>query len=279
MKNEIILTTISTEENKVYYITDAAVFPTIPITANIDNLVSGDRLLRVWSEQTMTYKENGRVDNVKKEGELIKQAQKQDVPVVINDVRGGKFEVICKATIDPRVGDNFTIVSKVLTFTILGTQPSKELIRTALVHPYLSAVVYLKSQFVQFLTDGKPSFVNGFGLYRIEQPTATQIWNWKENASHAITDFEQRKKTASEYPVQLRASNPELYKNLPDFTAKQIDTEALQSYGTGMYYIPKQAPITRKWSWVRNPKDDGYADKCIAILAEVAQGKFPEGWN
>lgn len=279
MKKEIILTTISTEENLVYHITQDGVFPAIPITVDIDNLQSGDKLVRVWSEQQITFKENNRNDSLKAVVELKKQAAKQEVPVVLNDVQGGKLEIVCKANIDPRVGDNMVITSKTSVFKILGTQPNKEQVHSALNLPYLSAVVYLKSQFMQFTKDGTPTFDKGWGMYRIENPSAIQIWSWKENIASAKFDFEIRKKRVSEYPAQLRASNPELYKKLPDFTEKQIELEALQSYGSGLYYIPKQATITRKWVWVRNPKDDGYADKCLAILANVSQGKFPEGWN
>lgn len=279
MKNEIIISTITAEENKVYNITQDAVFPAIPITATIDNLVSGDKLVRVWSEQLITYKANGRNDSLKAEGELKKQAQKQDVPIVLNEIRGGKLEILCKATIDPRAGNNVTITSKTLSFTIIGTQPNKEMVRSALNHPYLSVVVYLKSQFVQFTKDGAPTFNKGWGIYRIENPTSIQIWSWKENAARARADFETRKKKLAEYPAHLRTTNPTEFKDLPDFTEKQLDLETLQSYGTGMYHIPKRTGVSRRWQWVKNTEDDGYAEKCLAILAEVARGKFPEGWN
>lgn len=281
MMNElnIEINGIGTLNDTTFLISEDAVFPVITLRVFVKNPREGDRITQLVSKETVRYKLNGRNDLAEGQTVLRNQLSPQEFNLSIDKFLGGDLNVTLNAKGKDRFGNALIFEITPYAGKILAIQPNKEKVRKVLVHPYLSAIVYLKSQFEQFLTDGNPAYVNGFGLYRIAQATVPQIWSWKENAAYANADFEQRKKTAAAYPAELRASNPTLYKNLPDFTEKQVELEALQSYGTGMYFIPKQATITRKWSWIRNPKDDGYADKCLAILADVAQGKFPTGWN
>lgn len=279
MDYQIILGDITSSGNAPYYISAEGLFPKIPVTVNIDNLQDGDKIVRFWTEQSIAFQENGRNDKYKNEADLLKQAARQNVPMCINEIRGGQFSLVCKVTIDPRVGSNITLVSKQLNYAILGTQPKKEDVRKALDHVYLHPIIYLKSRFEQFKSDGKPNFINGWGISQITNPSATQIWNWKENIQVANNDFQERRKLAASYPESLRKEDPEYYKGLPDFSEKELDLETLQSYGSGLYHLPKRNALTRKWSWIKSSTNDGFAAKCLEILKNVAGGKLPEGWN
>lgn len=270
---------IQGEQNLSYYISEDAVFPSLKPTCNIENLQQGDRILRVWSEQSLLYNGNGRNDLWSGVAELAKQAQEQVIPIAVPDVRGGAFSLKCFATIKDRFNVTRTIASQVVPYVILAQQPVKKNIRTPLKSDYLQAVVYKRSAFEQFTRQGEPVFQNGVGLYRVASPTVAEIWNWKSNAATALADFENRKTIASQIPAKYRTDNPDLYENLPDFTAPQIELEALQSYGTGPYYVPKRSGLSRKWKWVIGAPNDGFADSCLALLKEVAAGKLPVGWD
>jgi len=67
--------------------------------------------------------------------------------------------------------------------------------------------------------------------------------------------------------------------SLPYFTNEQLDLEALQSYNQGMYHIPKKTGFPKKWKWVTGATNDGFTDECLGILADVAAGNPPLGWN
>lgn len=280
MKTEILIDNgIQGEQTTNYFISEEAVFPLIKPTCNIENLQQGDRILRVWSEESLLYNGNGRNDLWSGVAELAKQPQVQVIPIVVPDIRGGALSIKCFATIKDRFNVTRTISSQVLLFKILAKQPIKKNTRTLLKPDYLQAVVYKRSAFEQFTAQGDPIFQNGVGLYRIASPTVAEIWNWKSNAATALADFENRKTIASQIPANLRTENPDLYKNLPDFTLQQIELEALQSYGKGNYHIPKRSGLSRNWKWVIGAPNDGFADSCLALLKDVASGKLPVGWD
>ena len=279
MDNEIVLNLLSDDNKNIYYISETGEFPVISPWVTLDNLASGDKLVRVWSEQTITFNENGRNDKHYKEVELLKQAQRQTIPIVLSELRGGRLDILCKATIDPRVGSNVTVVSKTITFTIWGRQPVKEKVRKELIHPYLSAFVYLKTKFNHFSTDGRPNCLVGWGIYGIEKPTPSQVWSWKEGVQVANADYEKQKKAASEYPAKLRATNPAEYKRIPDFNEEQLNLEALQAFGHGMYHVPRRSGILGKWSWVKNTDNDNLAERALTVLKRVSQGDIPDGWD
>lgn len=280
METEIIIGgEIQGEQNLLFYISDEALFPELKPTCNLENSQQGDKILRMWCDQSMQYISNGRNDLWSTAVELARQAQIQSIPIAVPDVRGGAFSIKCNATIKDRYNRTFTISSAVYTYTILAKQPAKKNVRTLLTTDYLKAIIYKRSAFEQFTPQGEPIFKNGVGLYQIQNPSIAEIWNWKSNAAHAITDFENRKTMSSKIPEKYRTDNPELYKNLPDFTSQQIDLEALQSYGSGNYYTPKRSGLSRNWKWVSGAPNDGFADSCLVLLKEVASGKLPVGWD
>ena len=280
MESEILINNgIQGEERAVYFISQDAVFPQLRPTCYIENLQQGDQILRVWSEQSLLYNGNDRNDLWNTVVELLEQAQEQIIPVPVPDVRGGTLFIKCLATIKDKFNRTRTISSQVVPHTILAKQPVKKYIRAQLKSDYLHAVVYKRSAFEQFTMDGEPIFDNGVGLYRISKPSVSEIWNWKLNAETANTDFEKRKVIASQIPEKYRNEDPDLYKGLPDFTLKQIELEALQSYGTGSYHIPKKSGLSRKWHWVKGTQNDDYADACLNLLKEVSAGKPPVGWD
>lgn len=280
MENEysIVLEGIQGQQNESFYISENAVFPEIKPTCTIDNLQSGDRIQRAWAALKVSYTANGRNDLWNATVELLKQAATQTIPVKLPELRGGTLSVQCFATIKDSAGRTHTISSNVYTTSILAKQPIKKNVREILKHNYLHAVVFKRSAFEQFAKDGNPVFNKGFGIYRIANPSAVAIWNWKTNASVANTDFEQRIKTASLLPEKLRTENPDEYNGLPDFTPLQTELQALQSYGTGNYYKPDKN-IFGNWKWEKSTANDGYADSCLLLLKDVSGGKLPVGWD
>lgn len=280
METEIFIGNgVQGEQIVTNFISEEAVFPLLQPSCYIQNLQRGDRILRVWCEQSMVYTNNGRNDIWNLVVELVEQVQTQIIPVPIPDVRGGQISIKCFVTIKDSSNRNRTISSEFILFNILAKQPIKKNVRTKLNSSYLEAVIYKRSAFEQFNNQGEPIFNNGVGLYRIITPSVAEIWDWKSNADAAITDFENRKKTVSQIPAKYRTDDPDLYKNLPDFTPKQVELEALQSYGAGTYYIPKRSGLSRNWKWISGGVNDGFADSCLALLKEVVAGNSPLGWD
>jgi len=279
MKEEILIKAEIKFVEDNYYISEEGVFPDLKPTCVIENMQSGEKLIRVWCEQSLVYSGNGRNDSWSRVVELLEQTQTQTIPIGVTDVRGGLLSIKCFVTLKDRANRTVTVSSNVITFTILAKQPVKKNVRNLLNHKYLQVAVYQRSAFEQFTASGEPVFDKGFGLYRIVNPTVAEIWNWKVNAENAITDFKNRMQTVSTLPEKLRTEDPVLYKGLPDFTVDQLELETLQSYGEGGYHVPKKSGIIKKWKWVNGAQNDGFADKCLVILKAISVGNMPIGWD
>lgn len=277
----VLLSTKIAEAASNDYISEEGVFPTCGSSVEILNMHPGDRLIRVWCEQSMVYTGNGRNDTWNAVVELLEQAQTQNVPVAVPDVRGGTLTLHFFATIkDSSNRTRLVVGDEALIFTIVARQPTKPRVRTELDHKYLNALIYLLSAFEPFNANGEPAYEGGgFGLFRLKHPTVAELWNWKVSAETAKKDFERRKETADKIPEQLRTDEAVLYKGLPDFTTSQLELEALQSYTDGMYHKPEKSGFPKKWKWVTGATNDGFADECLGILADVAAGNPPLGWN
>lgn len=250
--------------------------PEVDFTADRPSTI---RIHRVWVDATITYNENGRSDTISKSGEGQLIFGKQRVTIAFPETRGGTVTYIGHVTFQQRGYPVETKHSQPKSQKIIGLQPLKDNIRKYVADDLFSVVIFRRSAFEQFDVQGNPIFNNGFGLFRIPTPSAEQIWNWTKNVDFAKQDLEQRKTAANEIPARLRADDPVKYEGLPDFDKDQLLLMAVQSYGTGQYYKPEKSILTRKWKWVKDTNNDGFASKCEAIAKEVASGKFPPGWN
>lgn len=262
------------------YITDQAVFPLLKKSVEIKNLPKGDKLVRVWVETTIGYAKNGRKDTWKGVIELLEQTKLQYFTIAPKEVRGGLLSWKAKATVKVKSTSKIiTIASKVLTLNIAGTQPINQDVRNFVEIRNLKVILYKMSAFQQFTKAGEPSFSNGFGIFRLRKPSATEIWNWKLNATNAVKEYQTRRAITAFIPEKYRNENPLLYKGLPDFSNEELETETLQSYGKGIYYIPKKTGSARGWSWEKSGQNDNYADECMTILNNVVAGNPPVGWD
>jgi len=254
-----------------------------PISPEVDFAVDGSTrgitIYRIWVDISISYSENGRNDTYSKSGEGRLVFGKQNITVDFPETRGGTISYIGHVTYQQRGYGRQTIHSTPVSKFIIGSQPPKAEIRKYLNDDLLSVVVFKRSSFEQFDPQGNPIFSSGFGLFRIPNPSAEQIWNWTKNAEFAKQELEQKKAIAKEIPSKLRMQDPVNYAGLPDFDAGQLLMEAVQSFGTGKYHKPKKSPLTQKWTWVKDSNNDGFAFSCEVMAKDVKNGKFPPGWN
>lgn len=267
------------EQTENYFISEDVTFPLIKPTCNIGNFQSGDKIIKIWSDQVIIYNENNRNDSWSGAVDLLKQPQNQIIPIVVPDIRGGLLSVKCSAVIKDKFGRTYSITSNIVTFKILAKQPVKKNIRKLIDSDYLQIIIYKRSAFEQFNANGEPINNKGFGLYQILNPTVAEIWNWKMNVENAVRDFEVRKNLVAKIPGKYRTDDPVLYKGLPDFNDDELALETLQSYGIGNYHIPKKSGLSRKWKWQAGATNDGFAEGCLQLLKEILSGKIPVGWD
>lgn len=237
------------------------------------------QISRVWTDFTISYSGNGRTDVFRSSMELRAAFGEQELFHSVPEIRGGTYQAIFYATVKYRGYSRWETESSGPSIRSIGAvSPAKARVRQYLNDVHLESVVYLRSRFIQFV-NGDPDFDSGFGLYRLKNPTAQEIWSWKQNADNARADFAARKTKAAQIPEDFRRQDPQTYAGLPDFTEEQITLEALQSYGSGSFFKPKRPNPQTEWTWTQNQANDGFGERCMTIVKRVAEGNEPPDWN
>lgn len=140
-------------------------------------------------------------------------------------------------------------------------------------------LTYYFSRFIQFTPNGQHNYKDGFGLSKLKQPAAEELWNWKTNLLNLRNQFSQHFDKASRYPTFIRESQPEVYEGLIDLNDDQIYIEVFQSYSQGKYFKPVRNADSGLWQWVKNEQCDDLTLPIFQILKSIQLGTFPEGWN
>jgi hypothetical protein len=170
-------------------------------------------------------------------------------------IRGGKLNVKVKANVN-----GADIAGERTDLRIVGTNPTYAQLTAAIASKVFRALVWHESSGGQFLgtsnggTSACPKFSGdgkgGVGLTQLTNPAPTenQIWDWTANLAGGQALFEVKKRGARAYPGNVRKSVAfiklvsdyntervrqklaELRITLPDFTADQIDLDALRGF-------------------------------------------------
>jgi hypothetical protein len=224
-------------------------------------------IVSVSSSTTVSYTESGRNDQTTSS----------------ESWSGSACRVFISETMDGKVvgGNVFTnVVARISTGetssgqkaeTFLGNNPANDDVRKYLANPTYAVVVYDRSRFKQFASDGKPNVGKGFGVMQIAPADAEQPWHWKRNVDAGRAGLDAAWAAAKAYPAKMRANG---YPKIPDFSAKELKLFALQSLVGEQYYVPN----TNGRQWIPNNKRSDYADRLAKIEADVVAGKPPADW-
>lgn len=195
------------------------------------------------------------------------------------DIRGGVMHGQARAQIRRPSGSSYwTGWQPVRPASILGRNPAPAAVRDHLDLLPATVIAYRRSGLRMFADNGQPDVLGGFGIARIANPSAEQVWHWKRNAEQAKADYLARREQAAAYPQSLRDSDPKKYRKLPDFTPEQLRMETYQSFSDGRYYVPKRKGLFgKRWKWVKRDDVNAYADECAALEKAIAAGRFPDG--
>ncbi len=263
------------------YITENATID--PLSFGVTTTVENGTFVRIWMDVQIVFNQNGRNDQLTFTINFNPSAGQQNRLYDMNPehLQGGA--VTCIAYADVRnnySGQVERFSSAPIYWNIKANQPKGELIRSLSTKAELSVLMYVKSSFSIFNSDGWPAFDKGFGLLRNIQPTALQIWNWKKDIEAATAEFKSHEDKVKNIPQELRNSDPNKYAKLPDFTKEQIKIETWQSFGTGLYYKPVQYTVIfiKKWRWEPAEENDGFANTCLKLEKEILSGKPPVNW-
>ena len=152
------------------------------------------------------------------------------------------------------------IVGERRDLRIVGTNPLYAQLTQALPSRVFRALVWHESRGRQFLgaanggTAACPLYsadrLGGVGLMQLTRPapTAEQTWNWRANVAAGLRLFQQKMQAARAYPAQYRGSaafqalvaaynaerarnqRPPVQVSIPEFTAEQVELDALRGY-------------------------------------------------
>jgi hypothetical protein len=175
--------------------------------------------------------------------------------VRFGELRGGNLTITVRA----RVAGG-EIVAERKDLRIVGTNPLYVQLTQALPSKVFRALVWHESRGRQFRgpanggTSACPLYsddwLGGVGLMQLTRPAPTreQTWNWRENIRGGLDLFELKKHVARAYPAEYRKSaefqdlvtkfNADrvahkltaLQISIPDFTAEQVELDALRGY-------------------------------------------------
>lgn len=193
----------------------------------------------------------------------------------LGDVLGGTLTAKCIVHWrDPATGR--TGLSSVGTqlFGILGDNPSKATVRTALGSLDLQVIAYKESRLKQFDNAGLPLWgpPNGFGVMQLDnpRPTGRQLWDWKQNTSGAASLLATKKVEVGRHFDNIYTK----YKKAPKLTADQIRLSVYQYYNGGWYWDWDDTNSI----WVTSGPT-AYGDDAVRIERLVLAGTPPGDWN
>lgn len=159
-------------------------------------------------------------------------------------------------------------------YTILGDNPSKVAIKTALPDLPLQVIAYMESRFRQFDNTSMPLFgpPNGFGVMQLDtpRPTAQQVWSWKDNISGGMALYSIKKSQVSQHFQNIYSAHPEA----PKLTAEQFNLALYQFYNGGFYWDWDAA--SKSWKKVGVTS---YGDAAMTVETAVRQGHPPGDWS
>lgn len=265
------------ESPNTFWISEEGQAPSFWYGCTVPTTNSTRRVRRLQMTFNLSYTLNGRSDKFSESFELERRFGDHRRTITLPDVRGGTIDVDYYCIVEHRNGDLQEIRAK-NGGRIFALQPLKQNVRAGSGDKDLDVVIYHLSKFQQFDTNGLPLFEDGFGMYRIKQPTSEQIWNWKKHVDAAKIDFAARMETVRQIPANLRSTSPD-YASLPDFTSAQVLLETFQTYGVGAFYKPFRKSTQSRWQWVANTENDGFGAKCEKTKKDVANGNPPADWN
>lgn len=102
-----------------------------------------------------------------------------------------------------------------------------------------------------FDSNGAPQYNQtrkGYGLFSLENCTASERWNWKANIDKGRTLFNENITKSIQYSKDMC----DLHKGLPSLTTFQLKVNAAQIFDNDNYWIPKKVGFLfwKKWEWV-----------------------------
>lgn len=257
------------ELSSVYYINEEPAMPIMEINIKLSTGISlaQNIVYSGWIEYS-EHDRNDKTNPINGISSSTKISFKFDI-----FIQGGTFSF--KITV-PYIDVLGHFFSKDLTGTvdIRGINPSKETVKNSLSQIELLVIGYQESKFRQFDSDGLPTFgaPHGFGIMQLDTPppTASQIWNWKENVDAGIALFNKKASHAKSYPERIR----KIYPDVKDFDDTQLKLETYQEYNGGNYW--EWDDIKKLWTKVT---ESNYADDCLNTENLVTAGNFPSEWN
>lgn len=188
--------------------------------------------------------------------DITARTNKPKWTIPFTELRGGTLSI----KVEVQVGTHGPIVTAELSkvsgksLRVLGTNPSKAQLHAAIPSKALRLIIQTESGCRPFVK-GLPLFsqdsLGGVGLLQITRPTTPsddEVWDWRENVRAAIALFDEKLSTARTFPRKVRASpkfealvkayndvrekagKPSLRLTLPEFTAEQVELDAIRGY-------------------------------------------------
>lgn len=192
-----------------------------------------------------------------------------------SEIRGGTF--ICRCSINWRRttdGATGTTPEGEQQFGILADNPTKAVLRGLLPDVQLQVICYKESRFRQFDNLGLPLFgpPAGFGAMQLDtpSPSASQLWDWKQNIAGGVALYNQKKSEVNQHFKNIYEAHP----SAPRLNEEQMRLSLYQYYNGGFYW--EWDNVANGW---RKYGNFVYADDSMRIEQMVNAGTPPIDWN
>lgn len=245
-----------------FAISAAAVMPTITVTANLTGVTADPRSPPVYTfTATLAFvgssTPHGSGHNTQHSPINSQTGPRNTYVIPFTQVRGGVLTVTVSVRVAASPAPLLTATSS--GWSVVGSNPSPVQIKAHANAVGANKVRFRKqmrqeSSLEQFRSSGWPKYssdnLGGVGLCQITrpEPTADQVWNWKDNVRAGWVLYLEKERIARAYPVAVRGGStfraqvaawntqpsrrglPAVTITLPDYTADQLELDTIRGF-------------------------------------------------
>jgi hypothetical protein len=270
---------LALQEEEIARITAKPSLPPVGLEYELDDATLIDVTYRAWID----YKDHGRNDPTQVvAGTSSSLSFSVDFGGVI---QGGVLHVVTVFRYRTADGETGSLSRDKDTWSILGENPAKTVVKSYLGEIELQVIAYLESEktFCQFYkkdekNEGLPRYSRtddgGFGIMQLTNspvPTPRQIWDWKQNIDGGKKHYAEAQRVVRQHYKNERQDHPEMR----DLTVDEYKLAFYQHYNSGTFYFGWDK---EKKDWIKNAPNN-YGDLCFKFEKLVRNGNLPPGWN
>lgn len=182
-------------------------------------------------------------------------------PIQFTEIQGGTFRALSSLqTLYQAIGHpdkrDWSLPPQPLegNLTIAGQNPPKNEIENYINDLILIRICREFSGYNMFDNNGSPLYNtkrNGYGLFALENCSASERWNWKRNIDKAREVYNSKISDSNNYSNSMCQQN----KGLPPLNDLQLKINAAQlfdKFDSDTYWVPKKTGFLfwEKWTWV-----------------------------